>query len=209
MRTSDNGRRFIEAFEGRFLKTYDDGGGVWTIGYGHTTAAGPPKVLPGMTITDDQCDQILSSDLIAVERDVSKIITVPLTQYQFDALVSFHFNTGALKSGTIDDKLNSRRDSEAMATLLLYTHDNGKEVSGLVRRRKAEKLMFEGNVQSAMALAGAHVVSGERMPQGPQPVPIPTPPPPDIPKPAPPQPASSGLFAALINALAALFKRNK
>ena len=50
-KTSPNGRKFIEQFEGIFLHTYDDGTGVMTIGYGHTTPAGPPKVIPGMTIT--------------------------------------------------------------------------------------------------------------------------------------------------------------
>ena len=71
MKTSTNGRQLIESFEGLFLETYDDsddrivapGGtsrGTLTIGYGHTTAAGPPKVTPGMKITKSQADQYLT-----------------------------------------------------------------------------------------------------------------------------------------------------
>lgn len=178
MKTSDNGRAFIEAFEGKFLKTYDDGTGVLTIGYGHTTAAGPPKVVAGMTITDAQCDQILAADLGAVEKDVARLIKVPLSQSQFDALVSFHFNTGALGSGTVDDKINAGNIDAAMATLLQYVNGGGKVMNGLVRRRKAERLMFLGQVEAAMALAGAHLVAPDGpMPQAPTPSPTPVQPP--------------------------------
>lgn len=203
MRTSENGRRFIEAFEGRFLKTYDDGTGVLTIGYGHTTAAGPPPVKRGMVITEDECDKILSDDLRAVEREVEKFIRVPMTQPQFDALVSFHFNTGALARGTIDDKINAGHSALAMATLLLYDHADGRVMAGLTRRRKAERLMYEGAVQSAMKLAGAHVASGESMPQSPHAGPV-VQPIPDAPKPEPAQPSPLQL---IVNAIFALFKR--
>lgn len=178
MKTSDNGRAFIEAFEGKFLKTYDDGAGVLTIGYGHTTAAGPPKVVPGMTITEAQCDQILAADLGAVEKDVSRLIKVPLSQSEFDALVSFHFNTGALGTGTVDDKINAGNIDGAMATLLQYVNAGGRQMNGLVRRRKAERLMFLGKVEAAMALAGAQLVAPDGpMPQTPTPSPTPVQPP--------------------------------
>lgn len=178
MKTSDNGRAFIEAFEGKFLKTYDDGAGVLTIGYGHTTAAGPPKVVPGMTITEAQCDQILAADLGAVEKDVSRLIKVPLSQSEFDALVSFHFNTGALGTGTVDDKINAGNIDGAMATLLQYVNAGGRQMNGLVRRRKAERLMFLGKVEAAMALAGAQLIAPDGpMPQTPTPSPTPVQPP--------------------------------
>lgn len=191
MKTSANGRAFIEAFEGLFLRTYDDGTGVLTIGYGHTSAAGAPKVAKGQTITGVQADQILSDDLAAVERDVEKIITVPMTQAQFDALVSFHFNTGALRRSSIDDKFIAGNVSGAMDTLLQYDHAGGRVMAGLTRRRQAERLMFTGQVAAAMKLAGAHAETsgGVPMPQAPTkagPVILPAtpnPPPPDIPKP--------------------------
>lgn len=172
MKTSDNGRAFIEAFEGKFLHAYDDGTGVLTIGYGHTTAAGHPKVVNGMVITEVQCDQILADDLSVVERDVAKLIHVDLSQPQFDALVSFHFNTGALGRGTVDNKINTGDVDGAMATLLMYDHAGGRQMAGLTRRRKAERLMFLGQLEAAMALAGAHISASDgHMPQSPHPSP--------------------------------------
>lgn len=154
MQTSDWGRELIESFEGLFLHAYLDSVGVLTIGYGHTNLAGvPPVVTRGMTITEDDADEILAADLAAVERDVEKFITVPLEQYEFDALVSFHFNTGKLKAGTIDDKINAGRKEAAMETLLQYTRAGGKVLRGLIRRRNAEKLMFEGKIKESLDLA--------------------------------------------------------
>jgi len=167
MRTSDNGRAFIEAFEGKFLHTYDDGTGVLTIGYGHTSAAGPPHVFRGQTITEAQCDAILAADLAAVERNVERCIRVPMTQAQFDALVSFDFNTGSLAKSSIDDKINAGHAAAAMSTLLQYDHAAGHQMNGLTRRRRAERLMFLGQVQQAMKLAGAHAKTGLSMPQAP------------------------------------------
>lgn len=165
MITSAIGRRLIEAFEGKRLRAYQDGGGVWTIGYGHTSAAGAPHVVPGMTITDAQADEILSRDLRVSEIRVEKYVTVPLTQNEFDALVSFDFNTGAIHSGSVDDKLNRGDKAAALATLLQYDHDNGRVVSGLERRRQAEKLLFEGKVQPALDLAGVHEKIGAPTPK--------------------------------------------
>lgn len=164
MKTSAIGRKLIEAFEGLRLQAYQDGGGVWTIGYGHTSAAGAPYVVPGMVITEAQADEILSRDLKVSEVRVEKYITVPLSQYEFDALVSFDFNTGAIHSGSVDDKLNRGDKAAAMSTLLQYDHDNGKVVSGLERRRHAEKLLFEGKVQPALELAGVHEKIGSPTP---------------------------------------------
>lgn len=209
MKTSDNGRAFIEAFEGLYLHDYDDGTGVITIGYGHTNLAGvPPKVFKGQRITEPQADEILAADLAAVERDVVKFIRVPITQSQFDALVSFHFNTGALGKSTIDDKFNAGNVPGAMATLLQYDHAGGRQMDGLTRRRQAERLLFIGQVEQGMKLAGAHMKApGAPMPQAPtKAVPIPTKPAtqagPSITNPAP---GSIGaFFASIFNAI---FKR--
>lgn len=170
MKTSDNGRAFIEAFEGLFLHDYDDGTGVITIGYGHTNLAGvPPKVFKGQRITQIEADQILAADLAAVEKDVSRFIKVPMTQPQFDALVSFHFNTGALGKSSIDDKFNAGDANGAMNSLLQYDHAGGKQMAGLTRRRQAERLVFLGQVTQGMKLAGAHMAAapGGPMPQAP------------------------------------------
>ena len=140
--TSAGGRAFIETFEGLYLHSYDDGTGVQTIGYGHTTAAGPPAVFHGMTITKEQADEILSTDLHAVENDVNRLVTVVLNQNQFDALVSFHFNTGALARANVLRAVNAGKFSEVPGDLALWCHGGGRVMQGLVRRRKAEGVLF-------------------------------------------------------------------
>ncbi len=155
MKTSQNGRSLIEAFEGLALKAYRDAVGVLTIGYGHTNAAGGPEVGVGMTITEQEADKLLSDDLTRVERNVAECIKVPLVQYEWDALNSFDFNTGSLKKSSIDDKINAGNKQAAMDTLLQYNHAGGRVLAGLTRRRRAEKLMFEGKVAEALKLAGS------------------------------------------------------
>lgn len=153
MKTSDVGRKLIEDFEGLFLQAYDDATekvvpagskarGVITIGYGHTTAAGPPRVYPGMTITKDQADQILAADLASVEIEVDHLVKVPLTQNQFDALVSFHFNTGALGRSTVLKDVNAKNFAAVPRDLGMWVRAGGKVLQGLVRRRKAEADLF-------------------------------------------------------------------
>lgn len=143
MKTSDNGRRFIESWEGLFLHTYNDGVGVATIGYGHTTAAGPPHVYYGMVITKEQADQILAADLHSVEVDVNRLVNRPLNQSQFDALVSFHFNTGALGRSNVLRAVNADLLSQVPGDLNMWCHGGGRVLLGLVRRRRAEGVMFE------------------------------------------------------------------
>lgn len=153
MQTSANGRKFIESYEGLILQAYDDvndqivpaGGevhGTLTIGYGHTNAAGPPTVNIGDVITKDQADQILSNDLHKVENQVSSLVKVSLTQNQFDALVSFQFNTGALGKSSALVFLNQGNYAEAADRLTLYVYSKGKLMAGLQKRRQAEKQIF-------------------------------------------------------------------
>lgn len=146
MKTSDAGRKFIESFEGLDLQAYNDGTGVWTIGYGHTTAAGPPHVIPGMTITAPQADQFLSADLASVEADVNRLVTEPINQNQFDALISFHFNTGALARSNVLRAVNAKAFAAVPADLAMWCHGGGRVMDGLVRRRKAEGAMFMAKV---------------------------------------------------------------
>lgn len=142
MKTSEFGRKFIEHFEGLYLKTYDDGTGTLTIGYGHTTAAGPPKVSRGQTITPEDADRILSSDLTRVESDVNRLVKVPLNQNQFDALVSFHFNTGALGRSTLLQKLNARNYLAVPGELARWNRGGGRVMRGLTIRREEEGKLF-------------------------------------------------------------------
>ena len=142
MKTSDNGRKFIEQWEGLFLHTYNDGVGVPTIGYGHTTPAGPPHVHYGMTITKEEADQILAADLHSVENDVNRFVKVPLNQNQFDALVSFHFNTGALGRANVLHAVNAKQFDHVPACLAMWDHAGGHVMLGLQRRRTAEAKLF-------------------------------------------------------------------
>lgn len=147
MQTSAAGRHFIEVQEGCRLRAYRDAAGVLTIGYGHTTAAGNPLVLPGMSITQAQADAILTADLHRVESQVTKTVSYPLNQAQFDALVSFTYNLGignlqhlVVASGLDEDNIDAVPEH-----MLLYDHAGGVALAGLQRRRKLEAAMFQGH----------------------------------------------------------------
>lgn len=140
MKTSDNGRKFIELWEGVILRAYRDSGGTWTIGYGHTSGAGLPRVYPGLTITAEEADQILASDLASVEIDVNHHVVGSCNQNQFDALVSFDYNTGGLNRSSL-----LRATNEGTATeqdFLMWDHVGRSFNEGLYRRRVAEWTLF-------------------------------------------------------------------
>ena len=145
MKTSAEGRKFIEMWEESGvakLRPYNDGVGVLTIGYGHTTAAGPPAVHPGMHITAEEADQILASDLAAVEVNVNHYVKVPLLQHQYDTLVSFDFNTGGLSRSSVLRAINLNRFDLVPEDLMMWVKGGGHEIHGLVRRRRAEGILF-------------------------------------------------------------------
>jgi lysozyme len=146
MQTSPAGRKFIEGFEGLILHAYRDSGGVWTIGYGHTSAAGPPYVHQGMVIDAATADQILSADLHSVEIDVNRLVKRPINQNQFDALVSFHFNTGELQRSSVLRAVNYGDFAAVPGDLMLWDHvrihGTLVVVEGLRRRRAAEGKLF-------------------------------------------------------------------
>lgn len=154
MKTSENGRKFIELWEGTILDAYDDANdrvvqpgqhvyGTLTIGVGHTTAAGPPKVYVGMKIMPEESDAILTSDLASVEADVNHHVMAKITQDQFDALVSFDYNTGALDRSNVLRAVNAGLPAESVAAdLNMWSNAGGRPNSGLLRRRHAEFLLY-------------------------------------------------------------------
>lgn len=148
MRTSPSGRAAIAAREGVVLTAYKDSAGILTIGVGHTSAAGPPKVTAGMRITAKEAGEILSRDLAAVEADVNRMISVPLNQNEFDALVSLVFNigSGAFQKSTLRRKLNAGDRAGAADQFLVWNKitKGGKkvELKGLTTRRQAERKQF-------------------------------------------------------------------
>lgn len=172
LKTSTNGRALIEAFEGCAraidqsgnFTTYFDEVGVLTLGYGHTNLGNiAPHISQGDVWSQADCDAALSNDLARFETDVARLFThTILTQDQFDALVSFDFNTGALARSSIPPKIIAGNIEAAMSTLLQYDHAGGQVLAGLTRRRTAERLLFLGDVRSALVLAGAY--SDTRMP---------------------------------------------
>lgn len=132
------GVRLIKQWEGLKLNAYRDVAGVLTIGHGHTSAAGIPKVREGMRISDKEAEDILKKDLGKFEDRVSRLVKVPLTDNQFAVLVSFDFNTGALHKSTLLKKLNAGDYDAVPAELMKWVNAGGKRVQGLVNRRAAE-----------------------------------------------------------------------
>ncbi|WP_347252921.1 lysozyme [Leminorella grimontii] len=139
MITSQKGIDLIKTFEGCELKAYLCPAGVWTIGYGHTKG-----VKRGDEITATQAECYLRGDLVSFEADVNRLVRVPLTQGQFDALVSFAYNCGsrALSTSTLLRKLNARDYSSAADEFSRWNKAGGKELPGLTRRRAAERDLF-------------------------------------------------------------------
>ena len=148
MQTSPAGRGAIARREGTVLTAYQDSAGIWTIGTGHTSAAGEPKVTKGMKITAMYADKILSNDLAAVEKAVNSAVKVPLNQNEFDALVSLCFNIGgtAFRKSTLVRKLNAGDRKGAADQFLVWNKVtvNGKKVAlrGLTARRQDERYQF-------------------------------------------------------------------
>lgn len=134
-----SGRQLTEQFEGCRLVAYQDSRGIWTIGYGHTRG-----VYPGMTCTQAQADAWLQEDIQWAASEVNRLVTVPLTQDEFDALTDFTFNCG---SGNFDHStllrlLNTGDYADAADQFERWDLCDGKVVAGLLRRREAERELF-------------------------------------------------------------------
>jgi len=141
MKTSQQGLKLIERFEGLSLTPYQDCVGLWTIGIGHLIG----KTLPNnRTLTINECYALLASDVAKFELGVAKYITAQLTQNQFDALISFAFNLGlgTLQRSSLRQKLNRGDIQGCIKSWAKYNKANGKVVKGLDARRKAEIMLF-------------------------------------------------------------------
>jgi lysozyme len=139
-RISQNGVNFLKNREGCKLQAYQDTGGVWTIGYGHTKTA-----RAGMSITYQQAEYLLRQDLAFFENGVNANINVKMTQSMYDALVSFAYNLGmgrANKSSKIGQLMNARQYAAASDVFPQYVNVKGKRSAGLVTRRNMERGLF-------------------------------------------------------------------
>lgn len=152
MEISEKGKDFIKKWEGLRLRAYHDGGTKWTIGWGHIKG-----VRPGDVCTLWQAEQWFEEEVKEYEFYVNLLVKVPLTQNQFDALVSFCYNLGPdidddeLAEGLGDSsllKFLNRGDYEkAAGQFPLWSRGpDGKVWQGLLNRRNEEKLMFEGKL---------------------------------------------------------------
>lgn len=141
MNISQEGLSLIKKFEGCELEAYKCAAGVWTKGYGSTKG-----VKEGDTITQDEAEELLIKDLEVFEKAVNDAVKVAMVQCQFDALVSWTFNLGPgnLNSSTMLKKLNGREFDEVSEQMKRWNKANGKTLDGLIRRREAEALLYEG-----------------------------------------------------------------
>ncbi len=156
MNISETGIELIKKFEGCVLKAYKCPAGVWTIGYGHTS-----KVIEGQVITQMQAEEFLKQDLKQFETVLKNLVKVEINQNQFDALVSFCYNlgTGNLKSSTLLKLLNKGDYNEAAEQFDRWVYAGGKKLSGLVRRRAAEKELFLKTTGSEFYVVTAHALN--------------------------------------------------
>lgn len=136
------GLALVRAYEGLRLEAYQDGAGIWTIGYGHTEG-----VRRCDAISAERAEQLLEADLMEAEAAVSRLVRVPLTDNQFAALVSFVFNEGegAFAQSTLLRKLNEGGYGLVPACLKSWIFAGGRVQPGLVRRRAAEAALWSKN----------------------------------------------------------------
>jgi lysozyme len=143
MKVSDTGLELIVRFEAVRLTAYTDPGGIWTIGAGHTG----PDVHQGLTISRPRAMELLRRDVASAEAEVHRLVTRPLNQSQWDALVSLVFNAGSAPlHGTLGRLLNAGDDHGAAGQFGRWVKGTVKgqlvTLPGLVRRRAAEAQMF-------------------------------------------------------------------
>jgi len=142
VKTSERGKEAIASHEGCVLTAYPDpgtGGEPWTIGVGHTGG-----VKRGDCITNAEAMDLLADDLQAAEAAVNSAVKVPISQHEFDAMVSLTFNigAGAFKSSTLVRLLNAGDRRGAGDQFLRWNRAGGRVMAGLTNRRKDEREMF-------------------------------------------------------------------
>lgn len=207
MKTSYKGRAFIAREEGVVLTAYQDSVGVWTIGIGHTTAAGPPAVTQGLTLTLAEAFDLFAKDIAKYEARVNAALTVSVSQNVFDACVSFDYNTGTINRASFVKLLNSGDLAGAGDGMMAW--NKPPEIIG---RRHREQVLFltgdygptgtipvwqkQGGKPSSMALPPDTAPAPAPPVQPPAPAPAPTPQPKPVPK---------GFVQLVLDLIAAIF----
>lgn len=171
LKIGPDGLAIVKAFEscmkavkgrpGQFAAYYDPVN-VLTIGWGHTNHH-LPKFDAATVWSQAQCDAALAGDMATFEAHVNRLAQVGLKQHEFDALVSWSFNTGGPATASLWRLLNSGQKSEIPANLAMWNNAGGKVLNGLTRRRKAEGLLFQGKIKEAYQVAQAKMTTATKV----------------------------------------------
>lgn len=140
---TNDGLNLIKRFEGFSKKVYICPAGYPTIGYGHVVKEHEREIFKN-GITEEQAEELLRLDVQEAERGVLRLINVPLTDNQLDALVSFTYNlgAGALQRSTLRWKVNREEHEAAPAEFMKWVWAGGRKLEGLIRRREAEAYIY-------------------------------------------------------------------
>lgn len=142
-RLSEQGLEFIKGWEKFRAKPYNDGTGTITVGYGHAMTKEEQDNIK--QVTEEEALKLLAIDVEEAEEAVRELIEVDLSQNQFDSLVSFTFNVGggALEGSTLRKLLNKGFYGTVADQMQRWVNADGKKLQGLVRRRRAEGVLFD------------------------------------------------------------------
>lgn len=141
MQMSANGLKALMQREAVRLKAYQDQRGIWTIGVGHTSMAGPPSVFRGLTLTEAEVEALFAHDILTYTNGVSAALKRPATQSQFDAMGSLTYNIGVhgFTGSTVVHKFNLGDIKGAADAFLMW-----EQPASLASRRIAERKQFLG-----------------------------------------------------------------
>lgn len=144
MKTSREGLALLARFEGLRLKAYQDSVGVWTIGFGHTSMAGPPAVRKGLEITKQEAMDLLARDIVKYEAGVMRVLKRAPSQGQFDAMVSLCYNIGegGFAKSSVVKHFNAGNFEAAARAFGAWNKAGGRVLPGLTTRRAMEAALF-------------------------------------------------------------------
>lgn len=162
MQMTEDGLALIREFEGFRGRAYRDAVGIWTIGFGHTAMAGAPEVSQGMEISQAEAEKILAHDVDGFARGVARLVSAPLNNNEFSALVSFAYNVGLgnFAASSVLKAVNAGEPEAVPRRLQLWVKAGGRVLPGLVKRRAAEAALFLKSPE-AEAKAPVEVPSGK------------------------------------------------
>lgn len=140
MRASQTAIALIKKYEGFQSVPYRCPAGYWTVGYGHVLALHDAH----LPVTREEAEQLLQQDVRRAERSVNALVTVPLAQPQFDALVSFVFNfgSGAFERSTLRREVNRQAHEHVPDQFMRWVYAGGRKMVGLQRRRAEESMLY-------------------------------------------------------------------